>query len=126
VNNQPGGLVDDDQVPILEPDLQRNRLRDRRRICIIGKKYDEILAAANPQRRVAQRRPFTCDMAGVDKPFEPGARESRKMARQRAVEALPGFVGAGKDGRRGAARPVGFSGHGRAFGLCQAKKIFLD
>jgi hypothetical protein len=126
VDNQPGGLVDDDQVPILKPDFQRNRLCDRRRISIIGKKYDEILAAANPQRRVAQRCPFTCDMAGVDEPFEPGARESREMARQSAVKTLPGFVGAGKDGRRGAAWPIGFSAHDRAFGLYRGKKIFPD
>jgi hypothetical protein len=39
---------------------------------------------------------------------------------------LPGFVGAGKDGRRGAAWPVGFSGHDWAFGLYRAKKVFPD
>jgi hypothetical protein len=48
VDNQPGRLVDDDQMPVLEPNIQRDRLRDRHWLCIVGKKYDEILAAADP------------------------------------------------------------------------------
>jgi hypothetical protein len=46
--NQPCGLVDDDQMSILEADIERDRLRYGRRICILGENYDKILAAADP------------------------------------------------------------------------------
>jgi len=127
VDNQPCRFVDDDQMPILELNIQRNRLRNRGRVCIIGKKYDEILAAADPQRGVAQRCPFASDMAGMDQPFEPGARESRKMECKRTIEALPRLAGAGKDDSpRGAGGHVGFSCHDRAFLSNMAKGVSPD
>ena len=73
VDNQPCRFVDDDQMSILELNIQRNRLRNRGRVCIIGKKYDEILAAADAQLRITQHCPLACDMAGADQPAEPSA-----------------------------------------------------
>ena len=55
VNNQPRGLINDDQMCILKADVQRDRLRYRRRICKIRENYDEILPAAYPRRWIAQR-----------------------------------------------------------------------
>ena len=54
----PGRLVDDDQMCILKADIERDRLRYRRRIFKIRENYDKILAAAYPRRWVAQRRPL--------------------------------------------------------------------
>jgi hypothetical protein len=126
VDNQPCGFVDDNQMSILEADIQWNRLRNWHRVCNIGKKYDEILAAADPQRRVAQRYPFACHVAGMDQPFEPAAREGWKTARKRAIEALPGLASAGKDRGCSAARRVGFSRHDQAFLSHVAKEVSPD
>ena len=115
VDNQPCGFVDDNQMSILEADIQWNRLRNWHRVCNIGKKYDEILAAADPQRRVALRYPFACHVAGMDQPFEPAAREGWKIARERAIKTLACLVGAGKDARGGATGRGRFGSHDRAF-----------
>ena len=115
MDNQPCGLVDDDQMCILEADIERDRLRYGRRICILGENYDKILAAADPQRRVAQSYPFTLDMAGLDQPFETCPRQRREMQRKRAIKALPGLASTSKDGGLGVAACIGFSRHDRAF-----------
>ena len=115
VDNQPCGLVDDDQMCILEADIERDRLRYGRRIYILEENYDKILAAADPQRRVAQCYPFTLDMAGLDQPFETCPRQRREMQGKRAIKALPGLAGTSKDGGLGVAGCIGFSRHDRAF-----------
>jgi hypothetical protein len=115
MDNQPCGLVDDDQMCILEADIERDRLRYGRRACILGENYDKILAAADPQRRVAQCHPFALDMAGLDQPFETCPRERREMHRKRAIKALPGLAGTSKDCGLGVAGGIGFSRHHRAF-----------
>jgi len=114
VDNQPCGLIDDKQMCILEANIQRNRLCDRHGVSIIRENYSEILAAADPQRRVAQSFPFAHDMAGIDQPFESGARQRREMAGERAIKALSGFAGTGKDGYSGARRAL-FNRHDRSF-----------
>jgi hypothetical protein len=111
VDNQPRGLIDDDQMCILKSDIQRDRLRYRRRIRLIRKDYDEILAAAYPRRWIAHRPPFARDIAGMDQAFEPSARQRREMERKHAIKALPGLAGAGKDNCRGAAKGLEFSRH---------------
>jgi hypothetical protein len=111
VNNQPRGLVDDDQMCILKADIQRDRLRYWRRICMIREDYDEILTAAYPRRWIAQRSPFARDIAGLDQALEPRARQRREMERKHAIKALPGLPGTGKDSRRGAPKGLEFSPH---------------
>jgi hypothetical protein len=74
VDNQPRGLIDDDQMCVLKADIQRYRLRDRRRICTIGEEYNENLATAHPQRWVSQSPAFARDIAGMDQSFNLGAR----------------------------------------------------
>ena len=121
VDNQARGLIDDDQMCVLEADIQSNRLPDRRCIYIIRANYDEFLAASDSQRRVAQSCSFAGDIAVMDQPFEPGARQRREMAGKRPVKALPGLTGAGEDSGRDAAKRGGFSRHDRAFCRTGAK-----
>ena len=111
VDNQPRGLIDDDQMCILKADIQRDLLRYRRRICMIREDYDETLAAAYPRRWIAERPPFAPDIAGMDQAFEPRARQRWEMERKHAIEALPGLAGTGKDGCRGVANGLEFSRH---------------
>jgi hypothetical protein len=126
VDNQPCGLVDDNQMCILETDIQSNGLRNRLCVCIVGEKYDEILAAADPQRRVAKRRSVARDMAGTDQPFQPGARECREMERKCAIKALPGLAGACKNGRYHTTGCVGFSSHDQALLSHRTKGVSPD
>jgi len=121
VDNQARGLIDDDQMCVLEADIQSNRLPDRRCIYIIRANYDEFLAASDSQRRVAQSCSFAGDIAVMDQPFEPGARQRRQLAGKRAIKALPGLTGAGEDSGRDAAKRGGFSRHDRAFCRTGAK-----
>jgi hypothetical protein len=115
MDNQPCGLVDDDQMCILKADIERDQLRYGRRILILGENYDKILAAADPQCGVAQFYPFTLDMAGKDQPFQTCPRQRREMHRKRAIKALSSLAGASKDGGRGGAGGIEFSRHHRAF-----------
>src|SRR5271169_4445058 len=49
MNDEAGGLVDDDQMCILKTNIERDRLSGRDRILSFGEEYDEILARPNPQ-----------------------------------------------------------------------------
>jgi len=115
VDNQPCGLVDHDQMCILKADIERHRLPSRRWIFILGENYDEILAAADPQRRVPQRRPFARDAAGFDQPFEPRPRQRRQTDGKRTIEALPGLPSLGTNGGRSDTGSASCSCHDRAF-----------
>ena len=124
VDDQSRGLVDDDQMCVLKADVQRDPLRGRCRIFIIVKNHDENLAATDPQRRVEQRRPVACDMAGMDQPFETGARQRWQMERKHTIKALAGLAGAGKDACRDAARRVRFCSHDQALLTRRSKGAF--
>jgi hypothetical protein len=84
---------------ILEADLQRHWLPDRRRVAILRQNYDEILAVADPSRGILQRYACACDVAGFDQPLDPGPRQRRETERQHAIEAQTGLVRAGTDRR---------------------------
>src|SRR6266436_2026250 len=103
MDNQSCGLVDDDQMFILEADLERHWLRGRRRVAILGQNYDEILAVADPPRGILQRYACACDVAGFDQPLDPGPRQHRETERQHAIEAQTGLVGSSADRRCGEA-----------------------
>jgi hypothetical protein len=111
VDNQPRGLIDDDKMCILKADIQRDRLRYRRRICKIREDHDEILAAAYPRRWIAQRAAFARNKAGMDQAFEPRARQRRELERKHAIKALPGLASTGKDSCSGAAKGFELSRH---------------
>ena len=96
----------------------------RRRSLRLGEDYDEILAGADPKRRVAQSRSTARDIARMDQPFEPGARQRREMEGKRAIKALPGLTGTGEDGGRSAANRVGLSRQDPAFLLHRSKADF--
>ncbi len=91
MDDEPGGLVDDNQMCILETDIERHRLRRRRGILSIGDGHDKILARPDPQRRIPRGGLVLHDKPLLDQPLEPGARQRWQMARQHAVEALAGF-----------------------------------
>jgi hypothetical protein len=99
---------------VLKADVQRDPLRGRGRIFIIVKNHDEDLAATDPQRRVEQRRPVACDMAGKDQTFDTGARQRWQMERKYTIKALARLAGAGKDACRDATRRVRFYSHDQA------------
>src|SRR6516225_3925229 len=66
VDNHACRLVDDNQMCILEADIERDRLCNRRRFLILGEDYDEILPGADPPRRLADRCSFASHVAGLD------------------------------------------------------------
>jgi hypothetical protein len=111
VDNQPRGLIDDDQICILKADIQRDGLRYGCRIRTVGEDYDEILAAAYPRRWIAQRPTLQRDIAGMDQAFEPRAGQRWETARKHAIKALPGLAGVDKDGCCGTAKGIEFSRH---------------
>src|SRR5467141_1915858 len=88
-------LVDDDQVCILEADLERDPLRDRRGILNLRENYDEILVVSHAPRRVAQRRPIFRDITAFDQVFEPRPRQFGQVQREHSIEPMPGIARAG-------------------------------
>jgi hypothetical protein len=123
MNDQARRLVDDDQMCVLKADVQRDPLRGRGRILIIVKNHEEDLAATDPQRWVEQRRPVACDMAGMDQPFDTGARRWQ-MGRKHTIKALAGLSGAGKDACRDATRRFSLCGHDQALLTHTSKGAF--
>jgi len=111
MDNHAGRLVEDDQMGILEADIERQGLRDRRWILILGEEYYEVLAAADAHSRIALRLPLAHDVTGLDQPFQSCARQGRQMVCERAIEAQAGVTGTGTDSGRGSAGDVGSSGH---------------
>lgn len=91
MDDEAGGLVDDNQMCILETDIECQRLRRRRGILSVGDEHDKILARPDPQRRIARYGSVPHDKPMLDQPLEPGARQLREVARQQAVEALSGL-----------------------------------
>src|SRR5271169_3609345 len=75
MDDEAGGLVDDEQICILKTNIERDRLSRRRRILSFREKYDEILARPNPQGWVARCDSSVDDMTLFDQPLEPGARQ---------------------------------------------------
>jgi putative endonuclease len=84
-------------VCILEADLERDRLCDRRGILNLRKNYDEMLVVPHAQRRIAQNRSLMGNLAGLDQALQPRARQQRQMLRQDAVEPLSGIARTGPD-----------------------------
>ena len=107
MDDEAGGLVDDDQMCILKADIERQRLRGGCWVLRLGEEYDEILARPDPQRRIARRRSVVGDPPLLDQPLEPGARQCRQMQRQHPVEAHPRLVRRGADRDRGAGEALG-------------------
>src|SRR5215472_12697284 len=91
MDNHAGRLVEDDQMGILEADIERQGLRDRRWILILGEEYYEVLAAADAHSRIALRLPLAHDVTGLDQPFQSCARQGRQMVCERAIEAQAGL-----------------------------------
>ena len=92
VNDQPGGLVDDDQMCILEADIERDRLGSPAPHPQLSGKITTKLCPARTRSEGSRSGMSRCSyMAGHDQLFEPGAREFRQAKRQHPVEALSGI-----------------------------------
>ncbi len=113
VNDEPCGLVDDDQMCILEADVERDLLRGRRGRRGFGESDEEILAALYSHRRVAKGRAFENDMALFDKALQPRTRKPFEAAREKAVEALAAVARFGADADPAAAKAAFDHDHGR-------------
>ena len=89
VNHQPRGLVDDDEMCILETDTERDRLRLRRCILRFGENYDESLADFHLARGVTDHDAVIANLARQDQLLEPAAGVLGHPRLQGAVEPLP-------------------------------------
>src|ERR1700730_3378050 len=92
MNNHAGRLVDDDQMCILEADIERDRLRLRRRIFRLRENYDEILVVFDAQRGVSKGLFVLGDVSGLDQAFEPCPRQFGEMQREHAIQPAPIIV----------------------------------
>jgi len=80
MDHQAGGLVDDDEMCILESDIERDRLGGRYRIIRVGDNYDKSLASADLERRIADHSSVVADLAGKDQLLEAGPRQLGPVA----------------------------------------------
>jgi len=94
VHDEPGRLVDDDQVGVLVHDGQRDRLgrrRDRRRL---GQRQHQLGAGRQPHPRVVQRPPAAVrQRAALDQRMQPRPAEAQPLwhrRRQRLIKPLAG------------------------------------
>jgi hypothetical protein len=119
MDDEPGRLVDDDDMCILEADVEGQRLCWRLRRLSSRDNDRKVLAGPHTLRRVARERILLPHVPLFDQPLEAAARQVRQAACQHAIEALPGFAvidpdprrlagaGIGRHGRRAASGPLG-------------------
>ena len=93
VHDQPCGLVDDQQMLVLEDDLERNFLRRIVRRRRFGHLDAQALAAVDLDCRVANRFALRFDGAVADQRLQPLARHRRHGIGERTVEAPAGMGG---------------------------------
>ena len=108
MDDEPGRLVDDDDVLVLEADVERHRLRRRPVVHRRRHAHRIELARFDPERGVAYRRAAEAHVALFDEALEPGARKPVQTRRQKPVEALSGLVLLDRHGVR-----MRFGWHGR-------------
>ena len=112
VHDQPGGLVDDEQVLVLVGDPQVHRLRDERRPTRRGRLEGDLLptrqpVALRPQNAVDEHRPLSHEPLGRGPRAhgrEPGDEAVEPLARRRVrnaqAERRSRAAGAAARGRR--------------------------
>ena len=79
MDDQPRGLVDNNQMCILKTNVERQRLRNRRRILHIREEHDKILVRSHFLRGIARRAAVLHDAAFFDQPLQPCPRQFRKV-----------------------------------------------
>ena len=99
MDHEAGGLVEHEQVLVLEHDVERARLRLRQRRPRLGQAHRVALTRFDPARSLGYHRIVAPDLACLDQVLEARARQLRPAARQKLVEALAGIVGAGGRGQ---------------------------
>ena len=98
VDDQPGGLVDDQQMLVLEHDRQRNVLRLVMRRGGLGHRQLECFVAVDLVRRIADRLARAgLQRTAADQRLQPLARQSRDCRGKRAVEPPAHMVAAKSD-----------------------------
>ena len=93
MDDQPGGLVDDQQMLVLEHDGQRDVLRFVVRRLRLGHRDAQAFVAADLGRRVAHRLAVRLDRAAADQRLQPLARQGRHGIGERTVEPPAGMGG---------------------------------
>ncbi len=93
MDDQARGLVDDQQMLVLEDDPQGDVLRLVVRGLGLGHREEEELVPADFLRGIADRPALRFDGAAADQGLQPFARQRRQGRGQRAVEAPAGMGG---------------------------------
>ena len=86
MNDQPGRLVDHQQMLVFEEDGERDFLRFVVRRLGLGNGQAELLAARDLGCRVAERGAAAVQRAGADQRFQPLAGERRKCVGEGAIQ----------------------------------------
>jgi desampylase len=92
VNDQPGGLVDDKEMLVLEDDFERNVLRNIMRRNGVGDVDVEMGSSADFYGRIADRPAFSPHMPGGNQRFYSFPGQRRDTVRQCAVEPPPDMI----------------------------------
>src|SRR3569833_1497165 len=88
---QPRGLVDHQQRPVLEDDIERNLLR-RHPSFGLDAGFNQDLLSANDPVTPPQLATIDLDGPGVDPSLQPGPGVLRQQPRQRLIEAQAGQI----------------------------------
>ena len=111
VDDEARGLVEDEEVLVLEQDGERDLLRDELRLRRRGRREDDVDLVARRDLRGSLRRgaPVDGDEPRVDPLLDlrpRGLGEVRQVAEEDAVEALAGVAAVGAEGPAGEPRGV--------------------
>ena len=93
MHHEPGRLVDDEQILVLEDDFEWNLFAQRRGIGGRGKAQPGGLARAEQQTRVFHRSAVDGSMASFDQPLHSRARQIRRRRRKETVEPVAAVIG---------------------------------
>src|SRR5690606_27714585 len=93
VHDEPGRLVDDDQVLVLIDDIERNAFRLR--LGRLRRRHldPEHLVRFDPVSGLAYRPARSRDVAGTEQRLNPGAAHRRELSRQKAIETHLALLG---------------------------------
>ena len=86
MDDEPGGLVDDDEMFVLINDVERQILPDHGRIGWRRGCKSDPRPLGEAERRIARRRAVDLDLAGLDQRLEPGARQRDAALRRGPAE----------------------------------------
>src|ERR1700733_4818553 len=86
MDNEPGRLVDHDQMCVLVDHGKLDVLADEGRFLCRRRREDDARPRGEPHRRIARDLLINADLARLDQPLEPGAREGDSSCRRRLAQ----------------------------------------